>query len=240
MKYLITLILLIITSTAFPGPPFNTDDPEPVPYRHWEFYLSSINSFQHNLATGTLPHFELNYGLVPNLQFHAQIPMNYTLINGKDFDYGTINTELGFKYRFYNNEESNLQIATYPMIEIPTFKNENLGSSQVQLLLPIWIQKSWNKFTSYAGSGYNFNPGPGNKNWIFAGWQVQYECSKTCTIGTELIYKSPAIINSNAFYGLNFGGFVNLNENIHLLYSLGHSLANENITIAYLGCQITI
>jgi len=27
--------------TAFAGPPFLTDDPEPVPFKHWEAYLFS-------------------------------------------------------------------------------------------------------------------------------------------------------------------------------------------------------
>lgn len=29
--------LFIFVPPASGGPPFNTDDPEPVPYRHWEF-----------------------------------------------------------------------------------------------------------------------------------------------------------------------------------------------------------
>ena len=27
--------------TTLAGPPFLTDDPEPVPFKHWEFYLFS-------------------------------------------------------------------------------------------------------------------------------------------------------------------------------------------------------
>ena len=40
---LVTLLILtsIIVTPAFAGPPFLTDDPEPVPFKHWEFYLFS-------------------------------------------------------------------------------------------------------------------------------------------------------------------------------------------------------
>jgi hypothetical protein len=39
---LISFILLFVATspvTTFAGPPFLTDDPEPVPFKHWEFYL---------------------------------------------------------------------------------------------------------------------------------------------------------------------------------------------------------
>jgi len=29
---------------AVAGPPFVTDDPEPVDYRHWEFYIASMHT----------------------------------------------------------------------------------------------------------------------------------------------------------------------------------------------------
>src|SRR5882724_10068903 len=44
------------------GPPFATDDPEPVEYRHWEIYLASQYQHATDGAAGTLPHVEVNYG----------------------------------------------------------------------------------------------------------------------------------------------------------------------------------
>ena len=54
----------MITHTSFAGPPFITDDPVPVPFKHWEFYISSIDNFQNHEWSGTSPHFEVNYGLI--------------------------------------------------------------------------------------------------------------------------------------------------------------------------------
>ncbi len=34
-------IISTFAVTTFAGPPFLTDDPEPVPFKHWEFYLFS-------------------------------------------------------------------------------------------------------------------------------------------------------------------------------------------------------
>ena len=66
----ILLLILFLPIKIWAGPPFDTDDPEPVDYLHWEFYVSSIMEFQHNESNLTLPHIEINYGAIPNLQIH--------------------------------------------------------------------------------------------------------------------------------------------------------------------------
>ena len=53
---LISLFVLLITTLGYAGPPFNTDDPEPVNFKHWEYYIASINTFQRNEWMGTAPH----------------------------------------------------------------------------------------------------------------------------------------------------------------------------------------
>jgi len=40
------LLVLAALQISFGGPPFNTDDPQPVDFRHWEYYVSSINNYQ--------------------------------------------------------------------------------------------------------------------------------------------------------------------------------------------------
>jgi hypothetical protein len=41
LRTIAALTILGITGTAHGGPPFVTDDPEPVDYQHWEFYVAS-------------------------------------------------------------------------------------------------------------------------------------------------------------------------------------------------------
>ena len=62
----------------------------------------------------------------------------------------------------------------------------------MQAYLPIWMQKSWGKFTTFGGGGYWINPGTGNKNWIYAGWEAQYDINKTFSPGCEIFYNSQA------------------------------------------------
>ena len=61
-------VFLPVSATA--GPPFRTDDPEPVDYKHWEFYSFSTGTRISGDTSGILPGFEFNYGLIPNGQLH--------------------------------------------------------------------------------------------------------------------------------------------------------------------------
>ena len=71
------LFLVLLAGTVVAGPPFVTDDPEPVEYHNWEFYIASIQSKYNGDWSGTAPHLELNYGVVSNVQLHLITPMAY-------------------------------------------------------------------------------------------------------------------------------------------------------------------
>ena len=166
-------VLLIVAPSALAGPPFDTDDPEPVDFLHWEFYLASVQHFQRSESDATLPHVEINYGAFPNIQLHIVAPMVYARANGRT-SYGFGDTEIGVKYRFVDETEGTPQIGTFPLVEIPTGdRNKGLGNGQAQVYLPIWVQKSWGDFTTYGGGGFWYNPGMDQRNWVFTGWEAQ-------------------------------------------------------------------
>ena len=225
---------------AFAGPPFKTDDPQPVDYLHWEFYIASEQQFERHVTNATCPHFELNYGVVPNVQFHLVAPLGYVHTT-EGTHYGYSDTELGVKYRFVEETQTVPQAGVFPLIELPTGnEGEQLGSGKVQAYLPAWIQKSWGKLTTYAGGGFWYNPGVGQKNWTFAGWEAQYDFSEVVTLGGELYYQTADNQESQSSGGFNFGGFINLNENDHILFSLGHSVSGAATITGYIGFQLTI
>jgi hypothetical protein len=222
------------------GPPFNTDDPEPVQYKHWEYYISSINTFQPTVWKGTSPHFEVNYGLVPDVQVHLLLPINYSYTQPHNPIFGYANTEVGVKYRFLQETENMPQVGTFPIIEIPTIRNNEFSNGKVQIYIPLWIQKSWGKLTTYGGAGYWINPGTNNKNWIYTGWEIQYDVSQLLTLGGELYYHSPDAIDSKDVIAFNLGGFINFSEKFHLIFSLGHSLIKDSFISSYVGLLWTI
>jgi hypothetical protein len=187
----------------------------------------------------TLPHIETNYGLVQDVQVHLIIPLQYTKREAAT-QYGYVNTELGVKYRFFN-DESGLQIGIFPIAEIPTGKNQTLaGDNKFKTFLPVWIQETKGDFTTYGGAGYWINPGSGNKNWFYAGWQGQYDFSKTLTLGSELYYQTASTQGGSPGTGFNIGGYININEHNHILFAVGHNISGDSFTTGYIGYQVTI
>ncbi|MDE2028222.1 MAG: hypothetical protein KGJ11_06750, partial [Candidatus Omnitrophica bacterium] len=71
---LFLLIFFLPLRCAFAGPPFETDDPEPTDYKHWEIYASSGYEYSGiNGKSYSLPELEADYGLLPNVQLSVNI-----------------------------------------------------------------------------------------------------------------------------------------------------------------------
>jgi hypothetical protein len=234
------ILCLLNIQVGFAGPPFDTDDPEPLELKHWEYYLSSVNSRQTGIWSGTIPHIEVNYGLAQNVMAHLEVPMNYDYSSLHGFKAGYADTEVGIKYRFIQETENSPQVGTFPILEIPTIRNKEFSDGKIKIYLPVWMQKSWGKLTTYGGAGYWINPGTNNKNWLFAGWEVQYDFSSLLKLGGELFYHSASTEQSSSGVGFNLGGFINLTKNFHIIFSVGHSLINESVFSSYVGLYITI
>lgn len=243
LRFLLTTVcvllgMFVITTSLFAGPPFRTDDPETVEYKHWEFYLANTYSNDKGSLSGTAPHFEVNYGVIPNVQLHILAPMAYDKPQGEATLYGFGDLELGVKYRFIQETESRPMVGTFPILHLPTGnQSRGLGNGEAQLFLPLWFQKAWGPWQSYGGGGYWINPGTGNKNYWFLGWQGQREITKWLTIGAEIFYNTSPTTDGGYQVGYNIGGLVNFTENDHLIFSAGSDIHGQNrfsYYIAYL------
>ena len=245
--YFHRIILLFLTSlvcagyhNVYAGPPFFTDDPEPVDYRHWEIYLASQYLSTKDGSSGTLPHLEANYGAYPNLQLHIIAPETFNDPAGSSYAQGYGDTELGAKYRFVQETDNIPQIGSFIQVELPTGdENRGLGNGKTQVFIPIWLQKSFGPWTSYGGGGYWINPGTDNKNWIYAGWLLQRDLSKYLTMGTEFFYRTPDKVDGQYSTGFTAGGQVNFIGHTHFLFSCGKNLSGQDLSTFYLAFQWT-
>ena len=226
--------------SAWAGPPFITDDPEPVEYRHGEFYIASQYADNKDGKEATLPHFEFNYGAMPDMQLHLLAPFAYVKPDGGPAMYGLGDTEAGLKYRFIRETETLPQAGIFPIVHIPTGDSERgLGSGHTQFFLPLWVQKSWGPWTTYGGGGYWTNPGDGNKNFWQLGWLGQRDITEALTLGAEIFYFGKDTDDGRDRTGYSIGGIINLSEAHHILFSLGSDIAGDNRFAAYLGYQWT-
>jgi hypothetical protein len=223
------------------GPPYDTDDPEPIELHHWEFYLASHSSHEEGGWEATAPHVEVNYGPASNLHLHFQMPVAFVSPSNGTSHYGLGDLEVGFKYRFIQESKSTPQVGIFPLIEVPTGnKDKELGSGEIQVFLPLWIQKTIGKFTTYGGGGYWINPGEGTKNWWYAGWLVQYQVNKYFNVGTELYHKTPQEIDGDSETRFNFGSVVNVTDHHHVLLSAGRGITGPVLFQGYIGYQYTL
>ncbi|BDU73715.1 hypothetical protein [Mesoterricola silvestris] len=240
---LIGLLGVAGTSTlpAIAGPPFRTDDPEPVERGHLELYVFGAGQWRGGDRAGVGPALEFNYGILPDTQFHVVLPAAYDHPEGMPGRAGLGDTEIGVKFRFLHETDVLPQIGVFPMVEVPTGRAESgLGAGHTQVYLPVWVQKSWGPWTTYGGYGWWRNPGAGQRNWSYAGWLLQREVSGSLTLGAEVFRNTAPGDLDPASSGFNAGGIVNLSDKHHLLFSVGRTVSGVHQTQAYLGYQLTM
>ena len=226
--------LLGCISPLISGPPFWTDDPVPLLRRHWEFLLASQHFVTSDLASGTLPHFEANYGATGDVMFHIIVPLAYGKPRGLPLQYGAGDIELGFIYRFVKETRAGLNIGTFPHVELPAGDSRRgLGSGHVQVFLPLWLQKSWGAWTTYGGGGYWTNPGPGNRDYWSLGWEVQRDFSKDLTMGAEIIHNTATAVGGTDRTALNLGALITVKKGQIIMFSAGRDIHGPNRFFAY-------
>lgn len=227
-------VLVSVPLTAIAGPPFLTDDPEPVDYHHFEFYTFATTDKAPDGTTTQVPAFEFNFGAIPNVQLHIVVPYTFESVPGQGTVSGLGDTELGVKYRFVQETSGRPQIGIFPMAEIATGNaSDGLGNGRTWYRLPLWIQKSYGPWTTYGGGGYALNAAPGMKNYPFGGWLVQRDFGEHLTLGGE-IYSEGAQQSGglwSTFY--NVGGYVAPTQHFNILFSVGHTISGSPHAIAY-------
>jgi hypothetical protein len=236
-----TVLGLTLTGTVYGGPPFVTDDPEPVDYEHWEFYVASEHARLDGDWSGTAPHFELNYGVVPDVQLHVIAPLAYDVPPAGSSHYGYGDTELGVKYRFIQETNYLPQVGIFPLLEVPSgSRGDNLGNGHWQAFLPVWLQKSWGSWTAYGGGGYGVNSLNGHDNWGFVGGVLQKQVTHNIAIGAEVYHQTalqPDFPNTGTAF--NLGTVIDLSDNHHLLFSVGRSIDGPVDFQCYIAYQFT-
>ena len=234
----LVVVLTVWSLPVFGGPPFRTDDPEPVDYKHWEFYTATEYQNDKGALSGTAPHFEVNYGVIANLQLHLMVPNAYDRPKRGPSQFGLGDIELGAKYRFVEESKYVPMVGAFPLIEVPTgSRSRGLGTGETQLYLPLWVQKSWGSWTTYGGGGYRINPGTGNKNYWYTGWLLQRDLAKWLTIGAEVFHITPPATEGQHETGYTIGAIINFSDKYHLIGSAGTDIrgpANFFFYAAYL------
>jgi hypothetical protein len=238
-------LLWLVSLPLCGGPPFQTDDPEPIDFRHFEFYTFA-NTDGTPVETDTAgPALELNWGALPNVHFHIIVPAAAIFPSDEPKAFGLGDIELGIKYRFVQETKHRPMIGTFVMFELPTGSApRGLGVGKTWYKLPLWVQKSFGPWTTYGGGGETVFKGvPGYRNYPFAGWLVQRDLGKKLTLGTEVFYHGPeglATPQTRHATLIDVGGYYKFRDpGFQFLFCYGHTAVGQTETYAYAGLYWT-
>lgn len=236
----LALAVLPCPLLAQAGPPYQTDDPDPVEYRHWEVYLATQVASAADAVSGTAPHVEVNYGALPGLQLHLLAPLAYARPVGGPTAYGLGDVELGAKLRLVEEGKWRPMVGTFVQTEWPVGSAaEGLGTRHLHVLIPLWLQKSVGPWSTDLGGGFLADLDEGYRNYWCFGWQVGRRLSEFATIGAEFFYTSAHRDSTASSLRSNVGLVLNFSDHDHVLLSVGHSVTGDRVWQGYLAYQLT-
>lgn len=230
-----------VARPALAGPPFLTDDPEPIPYRHKEFYVFSTFDKGPDGTTVQVPAIEFNYGFAPDFMVHMVIPYMMFYPDTGETGRGMGDIEIGVKYRFLHETSSLPEVGVFPFVEVPTGNAaRGTGNGQAWYRIPVWAEKSWGSWTTMGGGGYVVNHAPGERDYWFGGWQIQRSVSSSLTLGGEVFAQQADTVGGVGSTFLTFGGYYGMGFcHCQLLFDAGHTVAGASHAIGYLGLYWT-
>jgi hypothetical protein len=251
---IIFLAILVSSAAALAGPPFQTDDPEPIGFRNYEFYTFAAADGTGAEMDTAGPALEFNWGALPNVHLHIVVPVATILpsnnptfapagIGSSAIGLGDIET--GIKYRFVQETKHRPQIGTFVMFELPTGSaSRGLGVGKTWYKVPLWAQKSFGPWTTYGGGGETiFNHVDGYRNFPYAGWLLERDIGKKLTLGPEVFHHGPeglATPQTKSATLLDFGGYYKFRDpGFQLLFCYGHTIVGQRENYAYLGLYWT-
>lgn len=225
-------------TTLLAGPPYLTDDPEPVDLHHWEVYLFSSGQSSAGVRSGLSPAMEANYGPFEDAQLQFQIPMAFSAESGQGTHHGFGDVEAGFKYRFLHETDSLPQAALYPQVYVPTGDAaDGLGAGHTRILIPLWLQKAFGPWTTYGGVGWWRNPGEGNRDYLQCGWLLQRELGEGLSLGAEVFHQASPGAGQPSFTTWDLGFEVPLVDHLQLVGSGGKVFQGPRGSQYYLGLR---
>jgi hypothetical protein len=251
--FLLILVFFGIRAWAQAGPPFQTDDPTPVDYGHYEAYIFGIVDGTPVELDPVAPAFEFNWGAVPNIQLHAILPFGAVMPSNNPIyapggqgpsAYGLTDMELGIKYGFIKQTKYRPQIGSFTMFEIPTGSySRGLGVGKAWYKLPLWAAKDIGSWSLDGGAGYTVVPQTGYRNFPYGGFLVKKVVSKRLELSAEVFSHARegfAAAQTEASTLIDAGGYYHFHSpGLQLLFAYGHSIAGQTENYAYLGLYKT-
>jgi hypothetical protein len=251
--FLVLLSLFLVPALWAQGPPFQIDDPVPVDFQHYEFYIFGGMDCTPVEMDSSGPAIEFNWGAIPRVQLHAILPLGvaaplnnpiYLPAGAGPSAFGLTDMELGVKLALIKETPHIPQMGTFTMFEMPTGNDsKGLGVGKAWYKLPFWMQKNIGKWTLDGGAGEQVVPQTGFRDFAYGGFLLKKELSERLELAAEVFShgrEGIATAQTQASTMIDVGGYYHFkNPNTQLLFAYGHSIAGQTENYAYLGMYWT-
>jgi hypothetical protein len=236
---LTTLLLAPLGLFAQGGPPLLTDDPGTPGRNNWEINVGYTMDRQSGDNYYETPILDMNYGWGDRVQLKYEMPYVYNSTGNGPLLSGPGDSKFGVKIRFFQNKKFDLDIGTYPQLEINNTSNSvrrNLVYSGPLFLLPVEITKKVGPVDVDLEVGRWFTQ---DKPYWIGGLAFGHQATKRLEVLGEVYSNcTPDDVRDNTF---GFGGRYRLNRNALFIFMAGRSFSppssGQSQLIGYFGMQ---
>jgi len=224
-------LFIFLSQGAAAGPPFQADDPEPTDYEHFEIYAFANGAVARDRTDGESG-IDFNYGATPDLQLTAVLPLGFS---SPEIGPGAVSlgrVELASKFRVAHQQDLGIDVAFLPRVFLPAASPE-VGERHVSLLLPIWIEKDWGKWSVFGGGGCVLNRSTDTQSFCLTGWTVTRQVLPNLLLGAEIFHQTADTKGGRATTSVGAGFKYDLSENYHLLGYLAPTIESASATNRY-------
>ena len=237
-----------------PGsPPLDVDDPGTPGCNGWEINLVTSGEIGKGMDWET-PLFDINYGVGDNVQLKFEVPYLVNQLAGVTTS-GIGRTELGLKYRFYEDNSRELSVAFYPQVEFAmpgmAFAPGEDGDgtlTKLPVLLSTKVgETSKGDVMITANVGYNLSTQEATEHYVSAAFGVGFPLASKVAIMIEASTEQATSKNTEkvreGYVKANVGLFGPITEHLLWFAALGQSRASydtddANHTCVVLGVRI--
>jgi hypothetical protein len=228
LKYALAAACVCASTAAFAGPPYVTDDPVPTDRGHYEIYAFADGAIAGDATDGSTG-IDFNFGAATDLQLTAVVPFAWNAPDDTDTrrDFG--NVELAAKYRFLHQDEVGLDVAVFPRVFLPAGSSA-VGTRHTQWLLPIWIGRDADAWSTFGGGGCVIDRGNDARDFCLWGVAGTLQISPALRVGAEVYRQTADVRGGRASTNVGVGATYDLSEHLHLMASGGPTIENSAST----------
>ena len=136
------------------------------------------------------------------------------------------NIGLAAKSKFLHQSEVGVDVAFFPRVFLPP-ESSAVGENYTSLLLPIWIGYESGAWSTFGGGGCVINRGDDDaKDFCTMGWALTRQVADRLQIGAEIHHETADTKDGRASTGLGLGATYALDDNFHVMASVGPGIQN--------------